>query len=166
MKQILDEEDMSNLKSLLVSTADENVGVPFTFTLVTAALEWMNELWDKRIREQEEEEERIIREAEEAEMKRFEGTKVSEETFRVWKNAFDLEISMLNKDKEEEKEKNRKLTGKELFMKDKTLGASDLKFVEEGEIPIDESLFEDLDDLDIDDDDDPDFDPDDDSDDD
>jgi len=160
----LEDDDITDLKSLIVSTAGENTGMAMVFTLVTAALEWMNELWDKRIKDKEEAEERKIREAEEAEMKRFEGTRVTEETFAVWKASFDLEMAMLNKDKDSEKDKeNRRLTGRELFLKDKTLGASDLKFVEEGEVPIDESLFDDLDDLDLDDDDedDPDFDPDD-----
>jgi len=34
--------------------------------------------------------------------------------------------------KRKEKEKNKKLTGRELFMTDKSLNESDLKFLEEG----------------------------------
>ncbi|XP_066972342.1 RWD domain-containing protein 1-like [Macrobrachium rosenbergii] len=48
-------------------------------------------------------------------------------------------------------EKNKKLTGRELFMRDKTLNESDLSFLGEGEseVTVDESLFQDLDDLDL-----------------
>lgn len=81
----------------------------------------------------------------------------------------------------------KKLTGRELFMTDKTLDQSDLKFLDDGNlycspvpfksdfrpecytlcfhcvgdaVKVDESLFQNLDDLDLDDDeDDPDYDP-------
>lgn len=45
-------------------------------------------------------------------------------------------------------------------MTDNTLNESDLKFLDEGDaVKVDESLFQDLEDLDIDDEDDEDFDP-------
>lgn len=45
-------------------------------------------------------------------------------------------------------------------MTDNTLNESDLKFLDEGDrVKVDESLFQDLEDLDLDDDDDEDFDP-------
>lgn len=49
-----------------------------------------------------------------------------------WKKAFDEEMLLL-KSKVKEADISKKLTGKELFMTDKTLNESDLKFLEEGE---------------------------------
>jgi len=46
-----------------------------------------------------------------------------------WKRGFDEEMALLKSKVKEEKSK--KLTGKELFMTDKTLNESDLKFLEE-----------------------------------
>jgi hypothetical protein len=48
-----------------------------------------------------------------------------------WKKAFDEEMLLL-KSKVKEVDTSKKLTGKELFMTDKTLNESDLKFLEEG----------------------------------
>lgn len=90
-----------------------------------------------------------------------------------WKKAFDEEMLLLKSKVKEERDIGKKLTGKELFMTDKTLNESDLKFLEEGKtyciiiIPpdgsycascvkgddfkVDETLFEDMDELDLDD---------------
>ena len=66
--------------------------------------------------------------------KRFEGTRVTVETFMNWKRNFDSEMGIwAKKDKDD---KNKKLTGRELFMQDKSLNESDLKFLEEGKIII------------------------------
>ncbi|KAJ8968596.1 hypothetical protein NQ317_004412 [Molorchus minor] len=103
---------------------------------------------------------RILLEEEEAEQNRFEGTRVTVETFLKWKQLFEDEMGITTKREIAEKE-GKKLTGRELFMTDKTLNESDLKFLDEGDaVKVDESLFQDLDDLDLDDDeDDEDFDP-------
>jgi len=150
----LEPEECEDLLSVLTQNAEENTGMAMIFTLVSVAMEWLNERHDSCVKEKEDEEERKRLEEEEAEQKRFEGTRVSIQTFIEWKTKFDEEI-MSKKMKEEIKEKeaaNRKLTGRELFMRDKTLIDSDLKF-DEGDdadsVPIDESLFEDLEDLDI-----------------
>lgn len=93
----------------------------------------------------------------------------------------------ITKRREALEREGKKLTGRELFMTDKTLDQSDLKFLDDGTIrtvqlgyrfvckksdefwmnnyvtgdavKVDESLFQNLEDLDLDDDDDPDFDP-------
>lgn len=96
------------------------------------------------------------------------------ESFMNWKKSFDEEMLLL-KAKVKEVD-SKKLTGKELFMTDKTLNESDLKFLEEGknycllinapdgsycascfkgdDFKVDETLFEDIDELDLDEDDD------------
>ena len=122
------------------------------FTLVSTANEWLNNEWDEELKSREEEAEMKILEAEEAEKRKFHGTPVTIENFLAWKESFDAEMAALKKPEKEEKEK--KLTGRELFLTDKTLNESDLKFLEEGGevVKVDESLFQDLDDLDLDDD--------------
>lgn len=62
--------------------------------------------------------------------KRFEGTQVTVESFLRWKFNFEEDMGVLKKRNEDEK--NKKLTGRELFMTDKSLNESDLKFLEEG----------------------------------
>uniref|UniRef100_A0A0V0GBZ6 RWD domain-containing protein n=1 Tax=Triatoma dimidiata TaxID=72491 RepID=A0A0V0GBZ6_TRIDM len=148
----LEPEDMEELKDHLLQQAQENIGMVMIFTLVSAAQEWINlKSDDVRIQKIKREEEKKLREEEE-ERKKFEGTRVTVESFLTWKQTFDLEMGqLLKKDKDD---KNKKLTGRELFMQDKSLNESDLKFLEEGGeyVKVDESLFQDLDDLGLDDD--------------
>ncbi|CAG7701712.1 unnamed protein product [Allacma fusca] len=152
----LDEEELETLRERLVSEAQDNTGMAMVFTLVSSALEWLNVRWDQKIKEEEEAAERRLREEEEAEQQRFEGTRVTVQTFIAWKTTFDAEMKKKRElEGEKEKDKSGKLTGRELFLTDKTLNESDLQFAEEGDadaLTIDESLFEDLDDLDIEDD--------------
>jgi len=92
--------------------------------------------------------------------KKLEGTKVTIESFLAWKADFDKE--RMEKMLVKEKTGKEKLTGRELFMTDTTLNESDLKFLAEAgdtAVTVDESLFEDLEDLDIDDDSDEDWNP-------
>jgi len=63
--------------------------------------------------------------------KRFEGTRVTVESFLAWKARFDAELGAKKIQDKEDKE-TRKLTGRELFLTDKTLNESDLKFLEDG----------------------------------
>lgn len=64
--------------------------------------------------------------------KRFEGTRVTVESFLAWRKQFEIEMGIPAKREKENKDKN-KLTGKELFMRDTTLNESDLKFLDDGE---------------------------------
>ncbi|XP_005175295.1 RWD domain-containing protein 1 [Musca domestica] len=141
----------------LKSTIEENIGMEMIFTLVSTAQEWLNERWDDFKKAEEDERERRLLEAEEAERKRFEGTRVTVETFMKWKMEF--EESMGIAAKREKSNDNKKLTGRELFMRDNTLNDSDIKFLMEAgdsieNVKIDESLFQAIDDIDLDDDDD------------
>nr|CAG4638781.1 EOG090X0F6V [Cyclestheria hislopi] len=148
----LDDEQLLRLREALEKCAEENVGMVMIFTLVSAANEWLNNEWDNELKRQEEEEEQRKIELEEAEKRKFHGTPVTIESFFAWKEKFDAEIAILKKPEREDKDK--KLTGKELFLRDNTLNESDLKFLEEGGevVKVDESLFQDLDDLELEDD--------------
>lgn len=150
-------EDDVRLKEHLQEQAESFLGEVMIFTLVSAAQEWLSTNWDNAKRSQEEERDRRIREEEEAEQKRFEGTLVNPETFFAWKAKFEAEFAHLKSSKEKE---TGKLTGREMFMRDTTLVESDLKFLEDSEdikqfdddnvkVEVDEDLFKDMDELDI-----------------
>lgn len=64
--------------------------------------------------------------------KRFEGTRVTVESFLVWRKQFEIDMGIPAKREREAKDKN-KLTGRELFLRDTTLNESDLKFLDDGE---------------------------------
>ncbi|XP_055322644.1 RWD domain-containing protein 1 [Sitodiplosis mosellana] len=133
-------------------TINENLGLEMIFSLVSSAQEWLNVKWDDFKKEEENRAEQKLKEIEEAERKRFEGTRVTVETFLKWRNEFEQDIGLA--EKREKQSTNRKLTGRELFMQDKTLNDSDLKFLEAaGEsienVKIDESLFQNLEELDF-----------------
>lgn len=73
------------------------------------------------------------------------------ETFLKWKAGFDKEMKELKKNNQDTA--NKKPTGKQLFERDENLFTSDLQFAnEEDAVEVDESLFQDLDDLDLEDD--------------
>lgn len=147
----MDDVQVERLKEMLDKVAEENLSMVMVFTLVSAANEWLNEEWDSEVKRLEEEAEQRAREAEESEQKKFHGTPLTIENFLAWKERFDAEMALLKKAEKEDKDK--KLTGRELFMRDKTLNESDLKFLEEGgeDVKVDESLFQDLEDIDLDD---------------
>jgi len=172
----LDDHDVETLLKTLKQEGEENLGMAMVFTLVSVALEWVTtNKEDKRVRAKDEKD-RIKQEAEEAERKRFEGHRVTVETFMAWKMKFDAEMAEIKrleaKRKEQEKSGANTLTGKELFMMNSDLDDSDIQFLggdeavggetTTAEVEVDETLFQDLDDLDFDDDDedDEDFDPD------
>lgn len=155
-----EDEYESILLQHLEEQVKENLGMVMVFTLVSAAQEWLHDKYEGTKREKEEREARKLKELEEAEQKKFEGTRVSIETFLKWKQQFEEDMG-INKKRELADKEGKKLTGRELFMTDNTLNESDLKFLDEGDrVKVDESLFQDLDDLDLDDEDDEDFDPD------
>ncbi|KAK2710849.1 RWD domain-containing protein 1-like [Artemia franciscana] len=146
-----DDLKKEELKEKLQDEASNNLGMVMIFTLVSIAQEWLAESLDLEKTRIQEERERIRTEAEEAEKRRFMGTPVTVQNFLSWKEKFDAELASMKK--VEKEDKDRKLTGRELFLRDKTLIESDLKYLEEGgeAVAVDESLFEDLDNLDLDD---------------
>ncbi|XP_008322085.1 RWD domain-containing protein 1 [Cynoglossus semilaevis] len=158
----LEDSDAEDVLALLQQQAEENLGMVMIFTLVTAVQEKLNEIVDQIKNRQEEEKQRKEREAEEAEKVAFQGTVVTIESFLAWKASFELEMNELRrkKQKEDEQAGKSKLTGKQLFERDHNLDTSDIQFLEDtgNSVEVDESLFQDIEDLDLDEDD-PDFDP-------
>ncbi|XP_060761510.1 RWD domain-containing protein 1 [Neoarius graeffei] len=158
----LEDRDTEDILSLLQQQAEENLGMVMIFTLVTAVQEKLNEIIDQMKIRREEEKKRKEREAEEAEKKAFQGTVVTIENFLAWKARFEQEMAELKrkKQKEDEQAGKNKLTGKQLFERDRNLDTSDIQFLEDAgnSVEVDESLFQDMDDLELDEDD-PDFEP-------
>ncbi|KAM9317398.1 RWD domain-containing protein 1 [Gastrophryne carolinensis] len=160
----MEDEDVSGVLALLKDQAQENLGMVMIFTLVSAVQDRLNEIVDQIKTRRDEEKLKKEKEAEEAEKVRFHGTPVTIENFLSWKAKFDAELTELKrkKQKEEEQSGKNKLTGKQLFETDHNLDTSDIKFLEEAgnNVEVDESLFQDLDDLELDDEeDDPDYNP-------
>lgn len=149
------------LEDLLKEESTKNIGMVMIFTLVSVASEWMTTRVEDRKEEIRTEAERKQKELEEAEHKKFEGTRVTLESFLEWKRKYAEETGRAAKAKQ--LEQNKKLTGRQLFEKDESLVKSDLEFLKDDEaVCVDESLFQDLDDLDLDDEsDESEFDPDD-----
>lgn len=159
----IEDEHLEALREHLNQVIEENLGMAMVFSIVSAAIEWLGETND-RLKFEAEEAIRIQKELEdEEERKKLEGTKVTIESFLAWKAEFDAEMfakKSVEAQAKKEKEKVKK-SGRELFMTDTTLNQSDVKFLAEAgdvAITVDESLFEDMEDLDLDDDsDDPDW---------
>ncbi|CAF1239771.1 unnamed protein product [Rotaria sordida] len=147
-------DDTSSFESEINKICEENLGMPVIFTLASHLSEQLSIQSENRQIRHLENLERKQREEEEAEQKRFEGTCVTVESFIKWKVKFDAERNELTKTIKIDDNEIKKLTGRQLFEKDRSLYDSDIKFVsgEGGEVvEVDESLFEDMLDLDLDD---------------
>lgn len=158
----LEDADAQEVLKLLQQQAEENLGMVMIFSLVTAVQEKLNEIVDQIKKRQDDDKRQKEEAAEEAEKVQFQGTVVTIENFLAWKAEFELEMSEIKRkrQKEEEQGGKGKLTGKQLFETDHNLDTSDIQFLEDvgNNVEVDESLFQDIDDLDLDEDD-PDFDP-------
>lgn len=146
----IEEEHLAEFQDHLKEQIEENLGMPMVFTIVSAGIEWLGEKCEWLKREAEEAARRKKEADEEEERKKHEGTKVSIESFLAWKAEFDRE--RLEKKGIKVLTGKEKMTGKELFQTDKSLNDSDIKFLAntgDVAITVDESLFEDLDDLDL-----------------
>ncbi|XP_078504658.1 RWD domain-containing protein 1 [Lissotriton helveticus] len=159
----IEDEDARAIISCLDQQVEENLGMVMIFTLVSAIQEKLNEIVDLIKTRREEEKVKKEKEEEEAEKVVFHGTPVTIEAFLSWKAKFEAELNEIRRkrQKEEEQAGKNKLSGKKLFETDHNLDTSDIKFLEEAgnSVEVDESLFQDMDDLDLDDEDDPDFNP-------
>ncbi|KAJ1560180.1 RWD domain-containing protein 1, partial [Nowakowskiella sp. JEL0078] len=151
---LLSEQEISDLKSSLETECEANLGMAMVFTLVSFAKEHVEEL--VRVREEAAEAARDarIKAEEDAELARYQGTRVNVDTFSKWRSTFEKEIAeIIFKEGKQIDLKKGKLTGRQLFEKDVSLVKSDMAFAEEGDIEVDLALFEDMDGLDDDDDD-------------
>jgi hypothetical protein len=103
--------------------------MPVIFTLASHLSEQLSIQSENRQTRQRESIERKHREETEAEQKRYQGTQVSVETFIKWKVKFDAEQAELSKAVKIDESEPKKLTGRQLFEKDRSLYDSDIKFI-------------------------------------
>lgn len=149
----LQDSHVERLKELLEEQIEENMGMAMVFALVSASQEFLNERVDDIKKEKEkqlEKEEEEKRKAEEERDQLLKGTPVTIETFLTWKEKFDKEMAEMTKKNHQQEGPTKRLTGKELFMSDNALDTSDMDLLDESDkVQVDESLFQDMGDLDL-----------------
>ncbi|KAF9227947.1 RWD-domain-containing protein [Gyrodon lividus] len=151
----MDESESENLLQSLVDVGKENKGMAMTFTLVSHLREQLSSLVEKRVQvriAEEHEKERLAIEAEEA---RTRGTPVTVESFKAWKARFDKEAArkklrdeeeklraLTPKEREEFKRIGSRLTGRQLFERNRNLEHEDDSLMEEGTVSVDFSQYD------------------------
>ncbi|KDR81588.1 hypothetical protein GALMADRAFT_135015 [Galerina marginata CBS 339.88] len=149
----INESDAKNLLTELRKVGEENLGMAMTFTLVSHLREQLSQLVRSKIEEVgkiEAEKERLALEEEE---KRTRGTPVTAESFMIWKTKFDKETAtkkmqdeeerlkgLSPKEREEWKRSLARLSGRQLFERNKDL--DDETLVEEGAVSVDISQYD------------------------
>ncbi|KAJ7155989.1 RWD-domain-containing protein [Mycena crocata] len=149
----IEDSEISELLEDLRTVGEENLGIAMTFTLVSHLREQLSALVKRRTerrRKEEMEKERLAIEVEEA---RTRGTPVTQESFKAWKIKFDQELAAAKKAREDEKmrgltpkereETKRivgRLSGRQLFERNKVLDEDTL--LEEGTVSVDVSQYE------------------------
>jgi len=151
----VEEDEVEQLLDELRTVGEENLGMAMTFTLVSHLRERLSSLVQSRAehkRTEEAEKERLALEAEEA---RTRGTPVTLESFMAWKVKFDQEIAskrtreeeeklkgLTAKEREEFKRLGTRLSGRQLFERDRTLAISDDNLDEDGAVSVDISQYD------------------------
>lgn len=112
---------MFDLTKKCEAIAEDNIGMPSVFAIASQLKEDAEAVVEAKIHklEKEREEEMLKQEAEER--KKFEGTKVTPESFEKWRKAFrkefDLDNLLLNKYVVLDKNGQPKMTGRQMFEK-------------------------------------------------
>ncbi|KAH6568368.1 hypothetical protein BASA60_008671 [Batrachochytrium salamandrivorans] len=139
-------EDQATLVEQLTEHGTDSLGMSMIFAMVSHAKEHMERLLNERmLQEEHDREERILAE-EEADRERYRGN--TEEARMLQKSGAKLSISLsaaLAIDVYAANKAIGKLTGRQMFERDKTLVSSDVQFMEEGDVVVDMELFEGLD---------------------
>ncbi|KAH9901289.1 RWD-domain-containing protein [Cubamyces lactineus] len=151
----LDQSEVDHLHDELRKVGEENLGMAMTFTLVSHLRERLSALQrdrEERKRQEEAEKERQALEAEEA---RTRGTPVTIESFKAWKAKFDKEMAekrareeeeklkgLSPKEREEYKKMQTRLSGRQLFERDRTLGIQDENLGDEDAVSVDISQYD------------------------
>ncbi|KDQ60844.1 hypothetical protein JAAARDRAFT_31835 [Jaapia argillacea MUCL 33604] len=151
----LDEDELNSLLNDLRIVGEENLGMAMTFTLVSHLREHLSILVRTKAERRRKEESEKERQALEAEEARTRGTPVTLESFLAWKQAFDKEMALRKakedeermrgltpKERDEFKRFGTRLSGRQLFERDKNLAAQDEAIVDEGAVSVDISQYD------------------------
>lgn len=119
------QDDKARLLSVLDPTIEENLGMAMIFTLVTTLKDAAELLISERLAAIQAQKDVVAAAAEAEENRKFEGTKVTPDTFLEWSARFKAEIAEAKKRAEELREaeekkkkgaeKEKKMSGRELW---------------------------------------------------
>lgn len=167
----LSDEQNMDLVVLISDTIKRSLGMVMIFDIVSDVQQKLDVFTDQLIAEvktRKEKQKKIksLAEAErekEVERRLVSGTRVTVESFNAWNKAFMAEMAKAKREAEEAKAKKlgvngqntelmKRITGREMFLRDDQFDDSDLTFLaqEGGEIvEVDEKLFTDIGEIDI-----------------
>lgn len=156
-------EHPQEIEQFLLEQASQNIGMVMVFTLVSELQDKLGDILEGLKKEEEEEVKRKEEELKREEEARFHGTTVTRESFLEWRKKFEeeMDIKLVSSDVSSNQPSSR-LTGRQMFERDASLALSDARFLTEGSsisdavisqdtVEVDESLFQDLEDLQLDD---------------
>ncbi|KAL0946924.1 hypothetical protein HGRIS_013085 [Hohenbuehelia grisea] len=148
-----EDSEIDALITDLLTVGEENIGMAMTFTLVSHLREQLSVLIRARAEKKERDEREKERLAIEAEEARTRGTPVTVESFKAWKTKFDKEMALKKtrdeedklkaltaKEREEWKRMNTRLSGRQLFERNRNLEEDSL--MEEGTVSVDISQYD------------------------
>ncbi|KAJ2937049.1 hypothetical protein H1R20_g34, partial [Candolleomyces eurysporus] len=151
----LTESEIGALIKDLLAIGEENLGMAMTFTLVSHLREQLSKLSRSKKQEQDRIEKELERLALEEEEAKTRGTPVTLESFKAWKAKFDKEMGLKKaqeedeklkgltpKEREEYKKAQQRLSGRQLFERNKNLDTQDEALIEEGTVSVDISQYE------------------------
>merc|ERR1719414_902742 len=148
----LDDFELNQRSDCIDQQVEENLGMSMIFAVCSEVQMCLTNISDAKLKAKEAELEKKKKEAEEIEMKRLVGTPVTVQTFLAWKVVFDAELEAKKKESGDNVlNETRKPTGKQLFLTDSKMDSSDVALLDSGieAIEINESLFQDDENLDI-----------------
>ncbi|VVT46950.1 uncharacterized protein SAPINGB_P001468 [Magnusiomyces paraingens] len=139
----LTNNDMIDLKLKAETVAEENMGMPSVFTVVSQLKEDAEEVVQAKMHKVDEDRDKERLEQEAEERKKFEGTEVTKESFAKWRASFRKEMNidaLLNKYIVLDKNGQPKLTGRQMFER----GLIDGNEEDDGEMEGGEDLAENI----------------------
>ncbi|KAK9241379.1 RWD domain-containing protein [Lipomyces kononenkoae] len=115
---VLDDSDLGKLSDKAAQEAEDNLGFPSVFAIVSSLKDQAEAMLQEKQVEREREREAKLREEEEREQAKFRGTLVDRENFFEWRRKFVAEMAALaEKDDGKNEEIRKRPTGREIFEK-------------------------------------------------